>query len=465
VKDRHDVLIIGGGITGLSAAYYLTTLSPRPLRLALLEASTRLGGTIGTEREAGFLIDPGPDCFVALKPQGRQICEAVGLGGELIRPEESAKRVLVRSRGKLKSMPEGMILGLPTSIPSFLKSDFVSWGAKLRMGLDLVLPRGDGREESIAGFVRRRFGREAVDVIGEPLLAGIHSGRAAELSMNANFPQMVELERKYRSIIRGLRARARAGGERGTPFLSLQGGMGHLVTALAARVPQEAVRLGCRAARVDREPEGYSVTLQGGDRLSAPILLLAIRSHEAAALIEREAPDLAAALGDITYASSAVAFFGYERTQIEHPLDAFGFVSRPGEGRVLAATFVSSKFAGRAPEGKVLLRAFVGGAHDEVILAASDAEILETAQTELGRALGIRGPPLLRRLYRYDRGTPQLKLGHAERVARLRALAAEETGLFIAGGGYEGVGIPECVRQARSVAERGLEVSLSPRPE
>jgi oxygen-dependent protoporphyrinogen oxidase len=443
-------VIVGGGITGLATAHGLAAAGRRFL---LVEAAKRLGGTIGTEHVDGFLIDQGPDSFLATRPEGRALCESLGLGDALITPEPSARRVYVRSRGRLRAMPEGMVLGVPTSIASFLGSDFLPLGAKLRMGLDLLLPRGRAEEESIAGFVGRRFGREAVAVIAEPLLAGIHSGRAEDLSMHANFPQIVALERKYRSLIRGFRALARAGaGE--SPFLSLREGMGQLVDGVSRTLPEGSVLLGRRAVRLGRTAAGWALDLHDGTRIEARSAVLAIRSHEAAVLVEGFAPDLAAVLSEIAYASSAVLFYAYERDQVASPLDAFGFVTRPGEGRVMAATFVSSKFAGRAPPGKVLLRAFAGGARDEDALRLSDAELSELVRRELAELLGIRGAPLFTRVFRYDRATPQMRVGHAGRVARLRAREAEHPGLYIAGAGYEGVGIPECVRQGWQVAQR-----------
>jgi oxygen-dependent protoporphyrinogen oxidase len=451
----HDVLIAGAGVTGLSTAYFLTTLAARPLRLIVVEAEDRPGGVIRTERTQGFIIDQGPDSFVTQRPEGKALCEALGLAGDLIPTEPAARRVYVRIRGKLRAMPEGMVLGLPVSVRSFLRSDFLSWQGKLRMAMDLVLPRGDGREETIAAFIRRRFGEEAVAVIAEPLLAGIHSGRADELSMSATFPQLCALERQHRSIIRGLRTLGRG---HAPPFLTLRAGMGSLVDALWERVPAEARALGRRVCKLARVTGGWSLALDDGSALSAPVVVLAIRSHDAALLVEGVAPDLAQALSEITYASSAVVFLAFDRAQVEHPLDGSGFVGRPGEGRIAAGTFVSSKFAGRAPAGKVLLRAFVGGAHDEEALRAPDAAILAEVRRELGALLGISGEPILGRVCRYVRGTPQLRLGHADRVARLRTLEAGLPGLFVAGGAYEGVGIPECARQGESVAERATAI-------
>jgi oxygen-dependent protoporphyrinogen oxidase len=451
----HDALVVGGGITGLATAHALVTGASRPLRIALIEAAPRLGGVIFTERTHGFLFDRGPDSFVAQKPEGRALCESLGLGGDLITP--SARQVYVHARGRLRAMPKGMMLGVPTSIPSFLASDFVSWRGKMRMAMDLVMPRGKPGEESIASFIGRRFGQEAVEVIAEPLMAGIHSGRADQLSMAANFPQFVEMERKHRSVIVALRkAAGRMKGERTSPFLSLRGGMGDLIDALAAKLPEGSVVLGRRAKQLRRRAGGYAVALDDGTELAAPVVTLAIRSHHAAEMVEGELPDLANALAEISFVSSVVVFLGFERGQVRHPLDASGFVTRPGEGRVMAATFVSSKFEGRAPEGRVLLRAFLGGARDEEVIRWPDEELVEQAQAELGRLLEIEGEPIFTRVYRYERATPQLRLGHTERVAKLREREKEHEGLYVAGGGYEGIGIPECIRQGRVVAERAL---------
>lgn len=455
--NELDVLVVGGGISGLSTLYALSRGGP-PVRAALIEAAPTLGGTIGTDRIDGFTIDRGPDSFVAMKPQGKALCEAVGLGGDMVAPEESARKVFLRGKNGLSSMPDGMVLGFPTSIPAFMKSDFISFGAKLRMGMDLVLPRGDGREESIAQFIGRRFGQAAVEAIAEPLLAGIHSGLASELSMNANFPQIVQLEQKYRSVIRGLRKTAQTGHGKGkgraTAFWSLRGGMSTLIDAVAARLPAGAVRTGVAAAAVARAPGGYRVTLSDGSTVTTRTVVLAIRSHVACKLVENLSADYAAAIAAIDYASSAVVFLAYNREQVEHPLDAFGFVSRPGTGSVGAGTFVSSKLANRAPDGKVLLRAFLGGARDTEVLKGTDTDLVEVTRKEMGELLGLSGPPLFSRVYRYDRGTPQLRVGHQAKLATLRTLEEAEGGVFVVGGGYEGVGIPECIRQGEWTAGR-----------
>jgi oxygen-dependent protoporphyrinogen oxidase len=452
-----EAVVVGGGVTGLSTLYALSR-GEFPVRTLLLEGAPSLGGVIRTERVDGFLIDRGPDSFVAQKPEGRALCEELGLAADLITPRPEARRVYMRAGDGLRAMPDGMVLGLPTTMRSFFSSDFLSFGAKLRMGLDLVLPRGRAQEESIAEFVGRRFGARAVEVIAEPLLAGIHSGRADELSMNANFPMLVELERKHRSVIRGLRraSKPHEGGtrERAPAFWSLRSGMGSLIDALVAALPPESLRTDAEVRGLDTVPGGLRVRLADGGTVTTRAAVLAVRSHAGVKIVERAAPSLAAALEPFDYASSAIVFLAYARDQIEHPLDAFGFVSTTGSGRVVASTFVSSKLEARAPEGHVLLRAFLGGARDPLVLELSDAELALTARTELGALLGIRGEPLLERVYRYPRATPQMRLGHSERIARLRAAENEHGRIFVAGGGYEGVGIPECVRQGRAAAER-----------
>lgn len=456
-----DVLIVGGGVSGLSALHALAQAPERP-RVLLCEASERVGGVVGTDRVDGFVIDRGPDSFVAQKPEGKALCEALGLGAELTTPREEARKVYLRSGDTLRAMPDGMVLGLPTGAGAFLRSDFMPWTQKLRMAMDLVLPRGKAEDESIAEFMARRFGRGSVATIAEPLLAGIHSGRADELSMRANFPMLVELERKHRSVIRGLRkSQSQGHGKgRGPAFWALRGGMGQLIDALVAAVPQSALRLRAPAEALQPLPGGGFEVRAGGARLRTRHLLLAIRSHVAAPLLRPFASALADALAQIDYASSAIAYFGFERAQVEHPLDAFGFVSTQGAGRVMAGTFVSSKLDGRAPEGRVLLRAFFGGARDEAVLRESDASLCAIAREELGGLLGLRGEPVLQRVYRYDRATPQMRVGHKERVATLRAAEAELPGLALLGAGYEGVGIPECIRQGQAAARRALQ-SLS----
>ena len=453
-----DVLIVGGGVTGLSALHALCAAPERP-RVLLCEASDRLGGVVGTERVDGFLIERGPDSFVAQKPEGKALCEALGLGAELTTPREEARKVYLRRGDTLRAMPDGMVLGLPTSAGAFLRSNFLPWTQKLRMALDLVVPRGTADDETIAEFMARRFGKGAVEAIAEPLLAGIHSGRADELSMRSNFPMLVELEAQHRSVIRGLRnGQSQGHGKgRGPAFWALKGGMGVLIDALCAAVPVEVTRRGAPAGKLERLAGGGFEVRVGGATLRTRQLLLAIRSHVAAPLLRAAAPTLADALAEIDYASSAIVYFGLDRAQVEHPLDAFGFVSTTGAGRVMAGTFVSSKLDGRAPAGRVLLRAFFGGARDEDVLRESDASLCAIAREELGRLLGLRGEAALQRVYRYDRATPQMRVGHKGRVARLRAAEADLPGLALLGAGYEGVGIPECIRQGQAAAQRAQE--------
>ena len=449
-----NVAVVGGGIAGLAAAY---ELHRRGARFLLLEAGSRWGGVIRTEAEAGFLLEGGPDALLAQKPEAARLCRELGLDGRIVPTNPAQRTVYVLRGGTLHRLPDGMILGVPTRLAPLAATGLFTWRGKLRMAADLVLPRRPSADESIAGFVRRRLGAEALDRLGAPLLAGIHAGDAERLSVHATFPRLVELETRHRSVIRGL-ARARTPGA-APPFFSLRGGLSELTAALVAALPPERLRLGARVTAVRRDAAGYAIEMAGASPARATAVLVALPAPSAATLLRPLAPDAGGVLARIPFVSTAVVCLGFAREHVRHPLDGYGLVVADAHLRTTACGFLSTKFPGRAPDGYVLLRAFLGSARDPGVLELADERLVETVRAEMGPVLGLTRPPALARVFRWPEGTPQMEVGHLERVADLERSLASCAGLAVTGAGLRGTGIPDTIADARRSAARLVDAS------
>jgi oxygen-dependent protoporphyrinogen oxidase len=462
------VIVVGGGITGLAAAHRLVELSRErrlPLDVTVVEAAGRLGGTIRSERVDGFLVESGPDSFISEKPWALALAERIGLGPRLCRTDDRYRRTYVAHAGRLHPLPDGFLLLAPARLAPFVGSSLFSWPGKLRMALDLVLPRRPGTgDESLASFVTRRLGREALERVAEPLVAGIYAAVPERLSLAATMPRFLALERQHRSLILGLRRNAGAGEVRGASgarwslFVTLAGGMGELVEALAGRLPPGAVRLDARVTGLARTAgeAAWQIRLADGAALPADAVILAGPAPRMAPLVEGLDRALAQGLGAIGYTSSVTVSLAYPRDAIRHPLDGFGVVIPRSEGgSTLACTFSSVKYPGRAPEGAALLRAFLRDRQGE-LLDRDDATLAGLAERDLGAYLGIEGRPLLTRVTRHPAAMPQYDIGHLDRVAGLEARLGAWPGLALAGAAYRGVGISDCVRSGEESAERLL---------
>ena len=467
------LLVVGGGVAGLAAAHRAIELTRdgRPVDLTLLEASGRLGGTISTERCGDFLVEGGADSFLTEKPWALDLCRRIGAEGRLIRTDDRHRRTFVAWGGRLRPLPEGFQLLAPTRLRPLLASRLFSWPGKLRMGLDLVLPRGGDPDESLGAFVRRRLGREALERVAQPLIAGIYTADPDSLSLAATMPRFQEMERRERSVVLAMwRAARRAGaqaadasGARWSLFASLAGGMEELVRLIAARLPAGAVRLGERVVELARDGAGWRVVTAAGAAIRGDAVVLATESYQAARLLRAADPSLSLLLGDIAYASSAIVTLAYRRAEVAHPLDGFGFVVPHAERRpLLACTFSSVKFPGRAPDGHVLLRVFMGGALQAGALDVDDDDLQVTARAQLAELLGARGEPALTRVVRHPRSMPQYQVGHLARVEAIELGLRRHPGLALAGAGYRGVGVPDCIRSGEAAAERVLAVSAAP---
>lgn len=458
------VVVCGGGITGLTAAYRIAKDTAGRAKVTVLEAGDRWGGSLVTVRRDGLILDGGADAFVAAKPQAADLCRELGLGERLQETRPECRNVYFLRRGRLVRLPEGLVLAVPTRFWPLVKSPLFSALGVARMGLDLALPRRRDADESIASFLGRRFGREAVDILGEPLLAGIYSGDPNRLSIRATFPQLVELEERHRSLVLGaLAGRAKAPRPKGarppSPFLALAGGMGELTETLVEKALALGVELisGARTLAVERGEEGLRLRVREGGTeatMSADRVLLACSAPSIASAVESIAVDAARELRRIPHVSTASLLLAYERSAVPHALDASGILLPRREGREASAiTFMSSKWAGRAPDDVALLRVFLGGHARPEVRTMTDDDLVHVARAELEAVLGVKAAPLTVEVFRWNDCRPQPVLGHLERTARIRGDLSRIPGLMVAGGAFDGVGISDCVRQANDAAK------------
>ncbi len=478
-KSEH-IVIIGAGLTGLAAAHRLVDQARedhRPLDVTVLEARDRVGGAIWTDYRDGFTLEGGADSFITNKPQGLELCQALGLGEQLIETDARFRRSFVVRRGRLLPVPEGFVLMAPKRLRPLLTSPILSWRGKLRLLLDLVIPRRlEESDESLASFVRRRLGREALDRLVQPLVGGIYTADPNELSLQATLPQFRAMEREYGSLIRAALEQSRserqadrqASGARYGLFTSLAEGMGTLPKTLAKALPRGTIRLETTVRRLVREQSTggngsdssrpWRIERLDGPPLIADAVILAVEGHASARLVDGFDPDLSLQLRSIPYASSAIVNIAFRREQVAHPLDGFGAVVPIVEGRqILAISFTSVKFPSRAPDGTVLMRVFVGGSTQPELFERDDDEIRQLVRRELSELLGTSGEPIFDEVARHPRGMPQYTLGHLDRVAKIRQAAEKHPRLILAGNAFTGVGIPDCIRSGQEAAETAFQ--------
>lgn len=464
--------MIGGGLAGLAAAHRIQERAAcvsRPVDVVLLEAKNRVGGVISTERRDGFTIEWGPDAFITNKPWGIDLCRRLGLAGQLIETDSAHRRSFVVRKGQLAPVPEGFVLMAPDRVLPILTTPVLSWRGKLRVLMDLVIPRGDPEsDESLASFVRRRLGREALERLVQPLVGGVYTGDPNELSLKATLPQYLAMEREYGSLIRAARRQRpthraverQASGARYGMFVSLADGMEVLPRALAAALPPGCIHTDSPVRRLSRNGSAGSwlVELLDGQSFEADAVIATTESHATARMIDAADPALALQLRAIPYASSVIVNVAYRRDQIQHPLDGFGAVVPAIEGRsILAVSFSSIKFPSRAPAGTALFRVFIGGATQPDLVDLDDEALRELVAHELGELIGATGPPLLFQVARHPRAMPQYILGHLDRVEGIRRRLARHPGLFLTGIAFDGVGIPDCVHAAETTADAVLD--------
>jgi oxygen-dependent protoporphyrinogen oxidase len=479
--DARRVVVVGGGVSGLAAAHRLVTRvaqsqSSQPsqsrLEVLLLEASPRLGGTVRTHRRDGFLLEGGPDSFISEKPEALALAREIGLEKNLVGTNEAHRRAFIVRQGRLRAVPEGFQLLAPSRLLPFATSGIVSWRGKARIALEMFVPRrpDDGEDESLAQFVRRRFGREALERIAQPLVGGIYTADPEQLSLRATMPRFIEMERASGSVTRSLlKARRRAAtdsrgtsGARYSLFLSFDAGMQTLTDRLAALLPRDCVRLGAKVESLhfDEDSRAWRLRLNSTETITADAVCLALPAYASAALLRDVDPTLAAELGAIPYASTATVNIAYRRADIPHALDGFGFVVPFVERRAtLACTFSSVKFDGRAPAGHALLRAFVGGALQPEMFALDTDAMTTAVREDLRELLGVAAPPLFAHVEKWSRSMAQYTAGHLDRVARIRERLTRLPSLRLAGNAYEGAGLPDCIRGGWNAADEILKMT------
>jgi oxygen-dependent protoporphyrinogen oxidase len=444
-----DVAIVGAGISGLSAAY---ELQQRGLITCVLESRDRPGGVVLTERIDGFLVDAGPDSLLVQKPAAIELCRELGLADRLF-PTKQPRTAYVYRGGALHPIPEASILGFPTRLWPLATSSLFTTRAKLRMAREVFSrPHTSQKDdESIGAFVGRHFGSEAVEYVAEPLLAGIHAGDVDRLSMRAVFPRLVEAEARYGSIIRAFAGRT--GGERGDgAFRSLPGGIGELVGALISRLREGTVRCGGRVHAIEWG-EQVRIHQEHHPSVGARALVLAVPAWAAASLLQPIDSSLAHLCDAIPYWSTATVVLAYPREAVAHPMRGTGFVVPRTAGlTITAGSWVSSKWPHRAPDGQVLLRAFLGGARDPHAVERGDSELSAAVERDLSGILRIHGKPTFTRVYRWYRASPQPEVGHLKHMAEIDRRLTRWPRLAISGTGFRGVGIPDCVGDARATA-------------
>ena len=461
------VAIIGGGISGLSAAYYLLRSARemgRPLQVVVIERDRRLGGKIRTDTIGigawPFILEGGPDAFLAQKPWAANLARDLGLGDQLMPISSMRPATSILVHGKALPLPEGLRLISPTKLMPFLASPVISPWGKVDMLLDLIRPaRRLTADESLANFVRARLGREALDRLAEPLMAGIYSGDPEKQSMLATFPQFREAEERSGSVIRGTRQSIARSSTASSPFLTLRGGMGSLIDALTSEL-EGHLRSGHGALRIapDARPHsGYLVHLDDGTILRADGVIVATPAYTAAELVESWQPELATKLRRIPYVSTGTISLAYPKEAISRPFAGFGLVIPRSEGRILnAVTICSAKFTHRAPPDQVLIRVFFGGYRNSSLVEADDAELLALAGQELQQLMGIRVPPRFAKVYRWRDASPQYHVGHLVLRKEITDLLSSLPRLELCGPAYDGVGIPDSVRLAKDAAEQIL---------
>lgn len=462
------LVVIGGGIAGLSAAYYLeqkTQSSGQATLLTVLEAAPGWGGKITTDRQDGFVIEGGPDTFLATKSWGVALCRELGLEERLHGTNPEKKHTYVLHRGQLEPLPDGLTMMIPTRFGPMIRTNLLSWPEKARMGLDFFLPPSPlNGDESLGNFVSRRLGRPAYERLIEPLMSGIYAGDGDQLSLKSTFPYLRDLELQHGGLVKGAlatrRKMARKGGRSPgsrSAFLTPTTGLAEIVEALVERLEAAGVdlRAGTPVVHLARQEQHYRVELENGEVLQADGVILATPAYIAGELLMDLDASLAQDLAAIPYVSTATVSLAYRESDLPRPLDGYGYVIPRREGRkALACTWTSTKFPHRAPQGYVLLRVFVGRAGQEDDLPQDSESLQALAREELRLTLGIQAEPLLSKVYYWDRAMPQYNLGHPERMARIDAALDQLPGLALAGNGYRGIGIPDCIHSGEQAAER-----------
>ena len=456
------VAIVGGGISGLTAAFYLEQERRKgaPLEIVAFESDSRFGGVIRTERLEGCLVEAGPDSFLTSKPWARELCDDLRLSNQLIGSRDAERKTYVLVRGRLEEIPAGLQMMVPTRVGPVLRSSLFSPSTKLAMLSEYLLPPeplGVDDDESVASFVSRHFNAEVVERLADPLLSGVYGGDTSRLSVRATLPQIVESEARHRSLVRGAlesRRNHHTGAQSPPLFTSLREGMQRIIDSVLRQFPRETLRASSPVNMLRPGSSAWSVRSKGAEE-EFDHVILAVPPQLTARLMKdipgSERP--VEILGELSSTSAVTVTLGYKRAELRLPA-GFGFLVPRSEGkRVMACTFVHNKFEHRAPAEMALLRVFLGGARDAQVLELGEAEILELVRRELREILKIQSEPRFARVYKWHHAMPQYEVGHLLRIATLEMHMQRFPGLHLTGNAYHGIGIPDGVRIGRSAAD------------
>ncbi len=475
------IAVVGGGISGLTAAYTFAQARERgaPVSEILIDGSDRLGGVVRTDHLEGFVLEGGPDSFISEKPEAAALCRELGLGDSLMGSNDAERQTYILHKGALVPLPDGLMLLAPTRIMPVLKSPLLSFSSKLMVATEwFVTPtKRPDSDESIATLVRRHFGKAMLDNIVEPLLAGVYGGDPGSLSVGSVLPRFREMEDRHGSLIRGSIATRRRlkkarksqskrkRGEQIPPslFVTLKQGLGELIKALEARLDPARVHLGQRVLTIERAESHwkspYIVRCAGGQSYEVDAIVLAVPVHECAVFLNPLNADLAEAFRAIPYTSAITVNLGFDQEVSSQLPPGFGFlVPRKENSRLLACTFVHKKFPHRAPEGKALLRCFLGGSRDPDVLQLSNNEIILKVRQELRAILGLDTPPLFSQISRWPSAMAQYNVGHEDRIKRIMGLIQKYPRVYLAGNAYSGIGLSDCIRTGRQAAQLAMEM-------
>jgi oxygen-dependent protoporphyrinogen oxidase len=470
------VIIIGGGIAGLAAAVHLKAGAKahgKVVDVLLLEKNERIGGKILTERIGDYVVEAGPDSFLPEKVWTVNLARQLGLESEMLPSNDTFKGTYIYSGRRLHSLPEGVMLMVPTSFWPMAKSHLISWPGKLRMGMEVFMPRRKQQgDESLASFVTRRLGRECLDKIAEPLVAGIHTSNPDNMSVLATFPRFVQMEQKSGSLILGMlaalknRPQATLSGPPPRPgqpvmtyFMSFKSGMETLPKACEAFIGKDSIRLGASVRAVEPRGKEWSVFLTTGEELRADHVVLGTAAYDSANMIKGFNANLATQMNAIQWSSSGTVTVAFKREDVKVPLRGFGFIVPKVENRrINASTYSSIKWSHRAPDDTIMLRAFVGGGHhEELVHDLDDAALTAAVLEELDTILGLKASPAFAKAYRWFKGMPKFTVGHLDRMALIDRRVALHPGLHLIGCSYKGIGIGDCVHEAEIAAEKILK--------
>ena len=456
--------IIGAGISGLSTAYYL---SKGGMRSTILESRPRMGGVIQTDRVEGCTLEAGPDSFLSIKPAALDLIRDLGLSDQVIGSNDHLRVTFVRRHGKLVPLPDGLMMMVPTKIKPLISTELVGWGTKVRMGFELLRrPSSKFEDQSVSDFIGSRYGQETVDYLAEPLLSGIYGGDPGALSVSSVLPRFVELAKQYGSLTRGVlaereKARKNGGGNSTPPplFSTLKGGLGQMVDAISTSIRGKAQVWQSRVQRVERKGAEFRVKMNK-DWVTTDKLVVACEAHSAAAILAGVDPRLAELLGTVDYSSAMTVALGFNAADFATPPVGFGFlVPKKERQRVMACTWVGTKFSHRVPEGKIVARCSLGGSSDAAALEESDEAIIAAVLDELREIAGVTAKPRFTRIARWPKSMAQYTVGHAARLAEIQERMKAIPGLYLAGNAYTGIGVPDCIRMGRAAAEAILKSS------